>query len=107
MAIVKGETRNGFKYEFDNDLFADWEVMDWFTEILEIQDIPEEARSDEDNMTMLRNMYAVIRKVFTRSDINAWKKTNRNEKGEVVAEWMWDDFAEIFLESENNDVKNS
>ena len=94
MAIAKGETKNGFKYEYDNDIFGNWEVMEWFTEILEIQDIPEEDRSNEDNMIMLRDMYAVIRKVFSRSQIAAWKKTNRDESGEVVSDWMWEDFAE-------------
>jgi hypothetical protein len=107
MAITKGETKNGFKYEYDNDVFANWEVMEWFTEILEIQDIPEEDRTNEDNMIMLRDMYAVIRKVFTRSQIAAWKKTNRDENGEVVADWMWEDFADIFLETEDKETKNS
>ena len=107
MAITKGETQNGFKYEYDNDVFANWEVMEWFTEILEIQDIPEEDRTNEDNMIMLRDMYAVIRKVFTRSQIAAWKKTNRDENGEVVADWMWEDFADIFLETEDKETKNS
>lgn len=107
MAIVKGETKRGFKYEFNNDLFADWEVMDWFTEILEIQDIPEDERTADDNMIMLRNMYSVIRKVFSRAQISAWKKTNRNEQGEVVAEWMWGDFEEIFFDSDDKKVKNS
>lgn len=107
MAITKGETKNGFKYEYDNDVFANWEVMEWFTEILEIQDIPEEDRTNEDNMIMLRDMYAVIRKVFSRSQIAAWKKTNRDENGEVVADWMWEDFADIFLETEDKETKNS
>lgn len=107
MAITKGETKNGFRYEYDNDVFANWEVMEWFTEILEIQDIPEEDRTNEDNMIMLRDMYAVIRKVFTRSQIAAWKKTNRDENGEVVADWMWEDFADIFLETEDKETKNS
>ena len=107
MAITKGETKNGFKYEYDNDVFANWEVMEWFTEILEIQDIPEEDRTNEDNMIMLRDMYAVIRKVFTRSQIASWKKTNRDENGEVVADWMWEDFADIFLETEDKETKNS
>ena len=107
MAIVKGETANGFKYEYDNDIFADWEVMERFTEILELQEIPEETRSDEDNMLLLRDMYAVIRRVFTRSQITAWKKTNTNEKGEIVADWMWTDFADIFLGSEDKETKNS
>lgn len=107
MAITKGETKNGFKYEYDNDVFANWEVMEWFTEILEIQDIPEEDRTNEDNMIMLRDMYAVIRKVFSRSQISAWKKTNRDENGEVVADWMWEDFADIFLETEDKETKNS
>lgn len=107
MAIAKGETKNGFKYEYDNDVFANWEVMEWFTEILEIQDIPEDDRSNEDNMILLRDMYAVIRKVFTRSQIAAWKKTNRDENGEVVTDWMWDDFADIFLGSDDKETKNS
>ena len=107
MAIAKGETKNGFKYEYDNDVFGNWEVMEWFTEILEIQDIPEEDRSNEDNMIMLRDMYAVIRKVFTRSQIAAWKKTNRNENGEVVSDWMWEDFADIFLGNDDKETKNS
>ena len=107
MAIAKGETKNGFKYEYDNDVFGNWEVMEWFTEILEIQDIPEDDRSNEDNMIMLRDMYAVIRKVFTRSQIAAWKKTNRNENGEVVSDWMWEDFADIFLGNDDKETKNS
>ena len=109
MAIVKDRTKNGFEYEYDNDVFADWEVMNWFTEILELQEIPEETRSSEDNMTLLRDMYAVIRKVFTRSQVAAWTNSNRNEKGEVVSEWMWEDFADIFLGDEHKDktTKNS
>lgn len=107
MAIAKGETKNGFKYEYDNDIFGNWEVMEWFTEILEIQDIPEEDRSNEDNMIMLRDMYAVIRKVFSRSQIAAWKKTNRDESGEVVSDWMWEDFADMFLETKDKETKNS
>ena len=107
MATVKGETKNGFKYEYDNDVFADWEVMEWFTEILEIQDVPEDDRSDEDNMLLLRDMYAVIRKIFSRSQIAGWKNSNRNEKGEVVADWMWQDFADIFLDTNDKETKNS
>jgi len=107
MAIVKGSTKNGFVYEYDNDVFADWEVMEWFTEILEIQDIPEEDRSNEDNMLLLRDMYAVIRKVFTRSQIAKWKNSNRNEKGDVVSDWMWEDFADMFLENNDEETKNS
>ena len=107
MATVKGVTKNGFKYEYDNDMFGNWEVMEWFTEILEIQDIPEDDRSNEDNMIMLRDMYAVIRKVFTRSQIAAWKKKNRDEKGEVVSDWMWEDFSDMFLETKDEETKNS
>lgn len=107
MAIVNGKTKNGFKYKYDNDVFADWEVMDWFTEILEIQDVPDGERTDEENMTMLRDMYAVIRKVFTRSEITSWKNSNRNDNGEVVAEWMWDDFADMFLDAKDKETKNS
>ena len=107
MAIVKGSTKNGFVYEYDNDVFADWEVMEWFTEILEIQDISEEDRSNEDNMLLLRDMYAVIRKVFTRSQIAKWKNSNRNEKGDVVSDWMWEDFADMFLENKDEETKNS
>lgn len=107
MAIVKGETKNGFRYEYDNDVFANWEVMEWFTEILEVQETPEEERSNEDNMLMLRDMYAVVRKVFTRSQIASWKNTNRNEKGEVVSDWMWADFADIFLSDSDEATKNS
>lgn len=107
MAIVKGKTQNGFEYEYDNDKFADWEVMNWFTEILEIQETPEERRGDEDNMTLLRDMYAVIRKVFTRSQIASWTSTNKDENGNVVSDWMWGDFEAMFLESENKEVKNS
>ena len=107
MAIAKGKTKNGFEYEYDNDIFANWEVMEWFTEILELHEIPEEDRSNEDNMLLLRDMYAVIRKVFTRSQIAKWKNTNRNEKGEVVSDWMWEDFSNIFLETDDKETKNS
>lgn len=107
MAIAKGVTKNGFAYEYDNDIFANWEVMEWFTEILELQEIPEEDRSNEDNMLLLRDMYAVIRKVFSRSQIAKWKNTNRNEKGEVVSDWMWEDFSNIFLEADDKETKNS
>jgi hypothetical protein len=107
MAIVKGTTKNGFHYEYDNDLFGNWEVMERFTEILEIQEIPVEDRSDDENMLLLRDMYSVIRSVFTRSQIATWKKSNRNEKGEVVAEWMWGDFEDMFLETKDEKTKNS
>lgn len=104
--IVKGTTKNGFKFEYDNDVFADWEVMNWFTEILEIQDRPEDSRSVNDKMTLLRDMYAVVRKVFTRAQIAAWTATNRNKSGEVVSDWMWADFEDMFLDSEDKETKN-
>lgn len=109
MAIVKGTTKNGFEYEFDNDIFGDWEVMDWFTEILEIEDIPAESRSADQNMTLMRNMFGIIRRAFTRKQINAWKATNRDENGNVDDELMWGDFEEIFLSDEDADeeIKNS
>lgn len=107
MAVVKGTTKNGFMFEYDNDVFADWEVMNWFTEILEIQEIPEDKKTDNDNMTLLRDMYAIVRRVFDRSQIATWTAANRDDNGNVVAEWMWADFEEMFLESEDKEVKNS
>ena len=104
--IVKGTTRNGFNYEYDNEKLTNWEVMDWLTEIMELQDIPEEDRSAEDNVTLIRDMYAVIRCIFTRKQITAWKNTNRNEHGEVIAEYMWDDFNELFMSEEDKETKN-
>lgn len=105
--ITKGTTVNGFNFEYDNDLFADWEIMDWFTEVLEIQGKPEEKRTNEDNMTLLRDMYSIIHRLFTREQIANWKETNRDENGKVVPEYMWRDFQKIFLESEDKEVKNS
>lgn len=104
--IVKGTTANGFNYEYDNDKLADWEVMDWLTEIMELEEIPEEDRTPEETVTFIRDMYAVIRTMFSRRQITAWKNTNRNEKGEVVSELMWQDFSDIFLSDEDKETKN-
>lgn len=106
MAIVKGTTANGFNYEYDNEKLTNWEVMDWLTEIMELEDIPEEDRSTEDSITLIRNMYAVIRFIFTRKQIAAWKNTNRNEKGEVVSDYMWQDFNDLFISGEDKETKN-
>ena len=108
--LVKGTTVNGFKYEYNNDKLGDWEVMDWLTEIMELQEISDEDRSPEETVTLMRDMYAVIRKMFTRKQITAWKNTNRNEKGEVNSENMWSDFSDIFLsdgEEKDEETKNS
>ncbi len=105
--VVKGTTANGFKYEYDNEKLADWEVMDWLTEIMELGEIPEEEMTTEDTVTLIRDMYAVIRTMFTRQQITTWKNTNRNEKGEVVSEWMWQDFNNIFLGDEDNKDKET
>lgn len=103
---VKGTTPNGFKYEYDNEKLANWEVMDWLTEIMELSDIPDDERSEDDTITLVRDMYAVIRFIFTRKQITAWKNTNRNEEGEVVAEHMWQDFNELFMSGEDKETKN-
>ena len=100
--IVKGTTANGFNYEYDNEKLTNWEVMDWLTEIMELDDIPESDRSPEDSITLVRDMYAVIRFM----QITAWKNTNRNENGEVVSELMWQDFNDLFISGEDKETKN-
>jgi hypothetical protein len=54
-------------------------------------------------------MFGIIRRAFTRKQINAWKATNRDENGNVDDELMWSDFEEIFLSDEDADeeIKNS
>jgi len=108
--VVKGTTANGFKYEYDNEKLTDWEIMDWLTEIMELGEIPEEEMTADETVTLIRDMYAVIRAMFTRQQITAWKKTNRNEKGEVESDRMWQDFYNIFLSDEDDkdkETKNS
>ena len=105
--IVKGTTANGFNYEYDNSIFGDWEIMDWLTEMLELQEIPDEERTIEENTLLMRDMYAIIRKVFTRSQIASWKNVNKDEGGNIIAERMWEDFREMFFQSEDKDTKNS
>lgn len=104
--LIKGTTTNGFEYEYDNEKLADWEVTDWITEIMELSDIPSEELTAEQTVTLMRNMHAVIRKMFTRKQITAWKNTNRNEKGEVISENMWKDFNDIFFSDEDKETKN-
>jgi len=104
--IVKGVTQNGFKYEYENEKLADWEVMDWLTEIMELGDIPEDKITAQDTVILARDMHAVVRAMFTRKQIAEWKNTNRNEKGEVVSELMWRDFNDMFLSDEDKETKN-
>lgn len=104
--IVKGITANGFNYEYDNEKLDDWEVADWLTEIMELSETPEEDLTADDTTTLIRDLYAVIHHVFTRKQIAAWKNTNRDEKGKVDSDKMWDDFRMIFMSGENEETKN-